>query len=47
VSNVSIALFQPLIFKANKVSKVKGQGKLNRRIIVGSVLVLFAKNFQN
>jgi len=31
----------------DKVSKVKGQGKLNTRICSESVLMLFTKNYQN
>jgi len=39
--------FRRSYLKANKVSKVKGQGTFNMHIIFESVLMLFTKNHQN
>jgi len=40
-------IFHHCYLKGYKVSKGKGQGKLNRHIIFESVLMLFVKNYQN
>jgi len=40
-------IFRRSYLKANKVSKVKGQKKLNMRIIFKNVMVPFTKNYQN
>jgi len=39
--------FRRCCLKGNEVSKSEGQGNLNRNIIFESVLMLFAKNYQN
>jgi len=39
--------FRRCYLKADQVSKVKAPGKLDRHVILESVLTLFTKNYQN